>query len=139
MDESFRAAERIWRSYPARENYEKYVRQCERAGVTPECYSCAVEPEITCSCGKASCKFCAAHCNDPDCDVFACPDCVDTCSICQEGICPGAHNTECDKCHKEFCLDCTRYCDTCGDLYCGNHMSDQDDFMCQDCYETLVE
>lgn len=135
MDEEFRIVERIWRTEPTRDSYLKYVQLCRRLEIQPECYNCAIHPVITCVCGKSSCKFCSAHCSGADCDVFACPVCVDRCSICQGGICPGGHDTTCDQCQVVFCVDCTRYCEDCGDLYCGNCMSDEDDFRCPLCYE----
>jgi len=138
MDKDLRDAERSWHAESSLENYQRYAQQCRRSEIVPECYFCRAPSEIICSCGKGSCIECAAFCNGADCEALACPDCVDKCQRCGGGICPGNHYVTCvGHLSDDFCLECTVYCDECGDQVCLEHLEHVEgrstDFICRQC------
>lgn len=138
MDRQIQEAFRHFSAQPSKLSYQAYALAASRADQAYKCFFCPKmnlsEQMLVCNCGAHSCPDCSMNfvCGDADCSEVACPDCLEKCPACQLNICPGYHHTTCAKCNVEFCLDCTAYCEDCGDLYCLDHV-DTDTYTCQQC------
>jgi len=158
-DEEVRNLERDYLASMSEDNYQRYLRICERNGIqNPLCRCGRGATEVEClECFKRYCRNCAPICRGqvpvpaaiaremPDglstmpCGTLLC--CLPTCSLCGTVNCSHPECTqtniaeigECDNCNKDFCnsTDCSVTCNACGSQGCKKCS-----LKCSSCEET---